>query len=105
LRSNRSCDRVAVTEVPPGLRPRRERDERAAVAVAGRDELVRRVLAQQLDVGGVDAIGDRERAAQVAGRLGEAHLRPTLLGRPEGYVPQTDLIGFDATPLPGEDRA
>jgi hypothetical protein len=61
---------MALPVVEPVLRRRRVGDERAAVSVAGRHEFAGGVLAQQFEADGVDAVGDRERAAEVAGRLG-----------------------------------
>src|SRR5215472_11388618 len=88
-------------------RRRREGDEGAAVSVACCDELARNVGAQQLDAGGVDSIGDRERAAQVAGRLGEAHMGLAFLARcrDEGDVSQVDLVRLDAKAVPREECA
>src|SRR5215472_15505011 len=88
-------------------RRRREGDEGAAVSVACCDELARNVGAQQLDAGGVDSIGDRERAAQVAGRLGEAHMGLAFLARcrDEGDVSQVDLVRLDAKAIPREECA
>src|SRR5215831_1327722 len=88
-------------------RRRREGDEGAAVSVACCDELAGNVRAQQLDAGGVDTIGDRERAAQVAGRLGEAHVGLAFLARcrAEGDVSQVDLVRFDAKAVPREECA
>jgi hypothetical protein len=68
-------------------------DKSAAVAVAHRSELTRHVLAEQRDVGGVDPVGDRERAALVVAGLREAHMG----ARPEGDVPQVKMIR-DAEP-------
>jgi hypothetical protein len=83
---NRRSEKMAVA--PGHCRRRCEGDERAAVSVARRHELARNVRAEQLDAGGVDAIGDLERAAQPT--VGVAHL--AFLGRPEGDILQVDLI-------------
>src|SRR5262249_59845536 len=67
---DRHRDRVAVA-VSPGCRcRRREGDDGAAMPVAGRNEFAACVLAQQLDAGGVGAVGDREAAACGVGSLG-----------------------------------
>jgi hypothetical protein len=49
-------------------------NDRAAMAVARHGELARHILAEQRDVGRVDAVRHRERAAQVAGGLCKAHV-------------------------------
>ena len=57
------------------------------MSVACRDEPAHHVRAMQLNAGGVDAIGDRERAAPVAGRPGEAHVGSSFSWSPRRQCP------------------
>jgi hypothetical protein len=70
-----------------GRRRRLESEEGATVAVARHGEPACNGVAELLD-GGVDAVGDAQRTVRaIVAQL-------AFLGRPEGDVPQVDLIAL-----------
>ena len=72
---------------------RRVSDKRAAVEVARKSEVGRRVLPEQREVGRFRAAGHRQSAAEVVGRFGKGFLRPGTESDVSKVAPATSGAG------------
>jgi hypothetical protein len=75
--------------VDDNARDRRIADQGATMTIGGRGELRGDVLPEQCEVGGVGAVGDGQRAAEVVAGLGKAHRRGR---RVEGDVGEVEIF-------------